>query len=113
MVSGGPKAPGADEIVFCGNLGSGVLFLTSRVHPTDPRESFHTSSNHRLRDSDVGRSVHWVDIRVRGMCSDADLALIQRLAAAADTRPVRVRRAGPASVAQDAVRGLMSDGARP
>jgi hypothetical protein len=92
-VGGGPKATEADELLFCGNLGSGILFLTSRVKLIEPNESFYTSSNHRLRDSHVGRAGHWVDIMVRGVCSDADLALIQRLAQAADQRPVSVRRA--------------------
>jgi hypothetical protein len=62
----------------------------------EPRESFYTISNHRLRDSYVGRSGHWVDIEVAGDCSDEDLALIERLAKAADTRPVQVRRRGDA-----------------
>lgn len=92
-IGGGPKTVPADEFLFCGNLGSGILFLTSRVRPFEPNESFYTSSNHRLRDSHVGRAGHFVEILVRGSCSDADLALIERLARAADTRPVLVRRA--------------------
>ena len=91
-VGGGPKTTPHDEILFCGNLGSGILFLTSRVRLIDSNESFYTSSNHRLRDSNVGSSGHWVHIQVRGECSDAELALIERLAQAADTRPVVVRR---------------------
>ncbi len=55
-VGGGPKTTPADETLFCGNLGSGLLFLTSRVSLIDPNESFYTSSNMRLRDSHVGRS---------------------------------------------------------
>ncbi|NGM37986.1 MULTISPECIES: hypothetical protein [Methylobacterium] len=94
-VGGGPKTTPADELIFCGNLGAGILFLTSRVRLVEPNESFYTSSNHRLRDSHVGRSGHWIDIEVRGPCSDADLALIERLAQAADTRPVAVRRIVP------------------
>ncbi len=90
-VCGGPKTTGADERLFCGNLGSGILFLTSRVRLCEPNESFYTSSNHRLRDSHVGRSGHWVDIEVRGTCPDEDLALIRRLAQGEDTRPVMVR----------------------
>lgn len=92
-VGGGPKTTEADELLFCGNLGCGILFLTSRVRLVEPNESFYTSSNHRLRDSRVGSGGHWVDIEVRGVCSDADLALIQRLAQAGDTRSVSVRRA--------------------
>jgi hypothetical protein len=91
-VGGGPKSTESDEFLFCGNLGLGILFLTSRVRLIEPNESFYTSSNHRLRDSHVGRAGHWVEITVRGECSDAELALIERLAQAADTRPVVVRR---------------------
>ncbi|AMB44357.1 hypothetical protein [Methylobacterium sp. AMS5] len=91
-VGGGPKTTGADERLFCGNLGSGIVFLTSRVRLCEPNESFYTSSNHRLRDSHVGRGGHWIDIAVRGTCSDADLALIRQLAQAMDTRPIVVRR---------------------
>ncbi len=91
-VGGGPKTTGAEERLFCGNLGSGILFLASRVRLIEPRESFYTTSNHRLRDSHVGRSGHWIDLKVRGHCSDADLAVIARLAQAEDTRPVIVRR---------------------
>lgn len=92
-VGGGPKTTEADELLFCGNLGTGILFLTSRVKLIEPNESFYTSSNHRLRDSHVGRAGHWVDIEVRGAVTDAQLARIQQLAQAADERPVRVRRA--------------------
>jgi hypothetical protein len=66
-VNGGPKTTPADECTFCGNLGAGVLFLTSRVRLIEPKESFYTSSNHRLRDSHVGRSGHWVEIIVRAI----------------------------------------------
>ncbi|MFJ7440860.1 hypothetical protein ACIQW5_24770 [Methylorubrum thiocyanatum] len=95
MVGGGPKSTGADERLFCGNLGAGLVFLTSRVRLCEPNESFYTTSNHRLRDSHVGSSGHWVDITVRGPCSDEDLRRITRLARAADTRPVVVRRIDP------------------
>ncbi len=80
------------EFLFCCNLGSGLPFLTPRVRFMDPNESFYNCSNHRLRDSHVGRAGHWVDIKVRGECSDDDLALIERLAREADTRCVVVRR---------------------
>jgi hypothetical protein len=93
-VGGGPKTTQADEFTFLGNVGSGLVFLTSRVRLIDPHESYLTPSNMRLCDSHVGRSGHWVDIQVRGICSDADLTLIHRLAQAADERPVSVRRAG-------------------
>lgn len=91
-VGGGPKTTGADERLFCGNLGSGILFLTSRVRLTEPSESLYPSSNHRLRDSHVGRRGHWVEIEVRGTCSGEDLTLIHRLAQGEDIRPVVVRR---------------------
>jgi hypothetical protein len=92
-VGGGQKTTAADEYLFCGDLGSGRIYLRPRVRLIDPRESFYTCSNHRLRDSHVGSGGHWVDIEVLGTCSDAQLALIERLARAADTRPVSVRRA--------------------
>lgn len=95
QVGGGPKTTSADQLLFCGNLGSGILFLTSRVRLIEPNESFYTPSNMRLRDSHVGRAGHWVDIEVAGACSDEELALIDRLAREADTRPVVLRRAEP------------------
>lgn len=97
-VCGGPKTTPADELLFFGNLGSGILFLTSRVRLIDPHESFYTSSNHRLRDSHVGRAGHWVEIEVRGECSQTDLSLIEQLAQAADARPVIVRHVNPLAV---------------
>lgn len=93
-IGGGPKTIGADRITFCGNLGSGFLILVSQVRLVEPNESVYTSSNHRLRDSHVGRAGHWVDIEVFGRAGDADLATIERLAQVADTRPVRVRLSG-------------------
>jgi hypothetical protein len=94
QVGGGPKTTEADEFTFIGNLGSGLLLLTSRARLIDPHESFYTSSNHRLRDSHVGRAGHWVDIQLHGLCTDADLAVIGQLAQSADDRPVFVRRVG-------------------
>jgi hypothetical protein len=91
-IGGGPKTTPADEFLFCGNLGSGILFLRTRVRLNDPHESFYTSSGHRLRDSHVGRAGHWIDLEVRGDCSDTELELIRRLAQDADTRAVVVRR---------------------
>jgi hypothetical protein len=91
-IGGGPKTMPADEFLFCGNLGSGILFLRTRVRLNDPHESFYTSSSHRLRDSHVGRAGHRIDLEVRGDCSDAELDLIRRLAQEADTRLVVVRR---------------------
>lgn len=93
-IGGGPKTTEAEELLFCGNLGSGILFLRSRVCLIERHESFYTSSSHRLRDSKVGSGRHFVEIEVTGDCSGADLATIERLAQAADTRPVMVRRVG-------------------
>jgi hypothetical protein len=92
-VGGGYKTTEHDEMTFVGNLGSGLLLLVSRVRLIDPNESFYTHANHRIRDSHVGRSGHWVDIQVRGDCSDDELELIRRLAQGVDGRPVVVRRA--------------------
>lgn len=86
-VGGGPKTTEADELLFCGNLGSGILFLRSRVRLIERHESFYTSSGHRLRDSKVGSGGHFVEIEITGDCSDAELATIERIAQAADTRP--------------------------
>lgn len=94
-IGGAYKTNAADEFTWCGNLGSGLLILTSRVRLNEPLESFVTSSAHRLRDSHVGRFGHWVEIIVRGECSDVEFALIRRLAQAADTRRVAVRRHDP------------------
>jgi hypothetical protein len=91
-VVGGPSTTPADELLFCGNLGFGTLFLTSRVKLIDPNQSCYTSSNRGRRDSHVGRADHGVDIEVRGVCREADLALIERLASEADERPVVVGR---------------------
>ena len=77
----------------------------------EPLESFLTSSAHRLRNSHVGRFGHWVEIIVLGECSDAEFALIRRLAQAADTRRVAVRRhhpgvrRGPGEESERAARG--------
>jgi hypothetical protein len=92
-INGGPKTTESDEISFVGNLSGALLFLTSRLSLIDPNESFYTSSGHRLRDSKVGAAGHYVQIDVRGECSDAELRLIEDLARAAESRPVVVRRA--------------------
>lgn len=88
----GQNATEADQLLFCGNLGSGILFLASQARPIDPDESLHILDGHSLGGSNLGRASHWVDIEVCGKCSDADFALIERLAQASDTRPVVVRR---------------------
>ena len=94
-IGGAYKTNAADEFTWCGNLGSGLLILTSRVRLNEPMESFVTSSAHRLRDSHVGRFGHWVEIIVRGECSDMEFTLIRRLAQSADTRRVVVRHHDP------------------
>jgi hypothetical protein len=94
-IGGAYKTNPADEFTWCGNLGSSLLILTSRVRLNEPLESFVTSSAHRLRESHVGRFGHWVEIVVHGECSHAEFALIRRLAQAADTRRVMVRRHDP------------------
>ncbi|WP_246749931.1 hypothetical protein [Mesorhizobium caraganae] len=88
----GPKTTPADEFLFCGKLGSGILFLRTRIRLNDPHESYHSSSSHRLRDSHVGRAGRWIDLEVCGDCPDVELELIRRLAREADSRPVIVRR---------------------
>ncbi|MBN9505398.1 MAG: hypothetical protein J0I69_05175 [Altererythrobacter sp.] len=60
----------ADTLLFCGNLGKGILFLD------------------RLVDPGGGLGIAF---DVRGVCSNDDLALIERLALAAEDRPVTVR----------------------
>lgn len=85
------ETPPVQELLFCGNLGSGILFLWSRPRPIDATSGY--CADHRLRDRPHGPPTHWVDIDVSGPCTDAELALIERLAQAAETRPVIARRA--------------------
>lgn len=82
----GPNAPEVDELLFCGNLGSGIMFLRSRLRPVDAGGNVHIAASHH---ADAGRRL---EIEVRGACSDAELALIERLAQATQTRPVVVQR---------------------
>lgn len=98
-IAGGPNRAESDERLFCGNLGSGILFLNERVHPIDQNAGFHAASDHRLRDSHLRHADHRVEIEVRGQCSDADVALIEQLAQAAETRPVTVQRIIPVTIA--------------
>lgn len=60
----------ADTLLFCGNLGKGLLLLDRLVDP-------------RAKPSIV--------FEVRGVCSAADLALIRRLAETAEAQPIAVR----------------------
>jgi len=80
-----------EEQLFCGNLGSGILFLWSRPRSIDP--SAGLCSDHRLRDAHLRHASQWIDIDVSGPCSDVELALIELLAQAGDPRPVIARRA--------------------
>lgn len=98
-IAGDPNRADSDERLFCGNLGSGILFLNERVHPIDRSAGFYAASDHRLRDSHLRHADHRVEIEVRGECSDADVALIERLAQAAETRPVTVQRIVPVMIA--------------
>lgn len=60
----------ADTLLFCGNLGKGILFVDRLVEP----------------DGQPG-----ITFDVRGVCSSDDLALIDRLAQAAEDRPITLR----------------------
>lgn len=111
-IGGGPKTIGADRLTFVGNIGGGLIFLTSTVRLNEPNESFYTSSNHRLRDSHVGRGGHWVDIEVHGSASEEDLAVIERLAQMADTRRVQVRRSSRRRDGQEEEEGTPARRAR-
>lgn len=66
-----PGAPPVEERLFCGNLGNGLVLLDARPP---------------IAGEDA------VTLLVRGACTDADIALIDRLAAGAEKRPVRVVR---------------------
>lgn len=73
-------------MLYCGNLGSGILFLQSRSRPVDTGSNVHFAASHHVN------AAHQLEIEVRGACSDVELALIERLAQATETRPVVVRR---------------------
>lgn len=100
-VSDGSNTASAEELLFCGNLGSGILFLTRRVRFINANESFYLSSDHHLRHSHVGRVGQWIEIEVRGECSETDRIRIEHLAQTADTRPVHVRRIKPSGKAHN------------
>jgi len=71
MIEPAPGLPKVEAPQYCGNLGNGILFLDA-VPPVPPEEA--------------------VTIRVRGVCTDADIALIGRLAGVTETWPVKVVR---------------------
>ena len=66
-----PGHPPVEVPQYCGNLGNGILFLDA-VPPLQ-----HDGA---------------VMLRIRGVCTDADIALIGRLAEIAEQRPVKVVR---------------------
>lgn len=100
-VSEGSNSGSAEELLFCGNLGNGILFLTRRVRFIDANESLYFSSGQHLRHDHVGRVGQWIEIEVRGECSEADHALIGHLGQAADSQPVLVRRIKPSGTAHN------------
>lgn len=87
--SGGTTPP--EELLFCGNLGAGILFLSVRLRPIDQARGL--CPDHRLHGSHPRRASHWLDVEVTGRCTDIELGLIERLAQAGNTRPVVARRA--------------------
>lgn len=91
-IEGGSGTAPIDQRLYCGNLGSGILFLTARVpiassEPVDlpPAAQAHGSYDRRLGSR--------IDIEIAGPCSDDELTLIARLAREAGMRPVAVSRA--------------------
>lgn len=66
-----PGAPPIEERLFCGNLGNGLVLLDARPP---------------IGGDDA------ITLRVRGACTNADIALIGRLAEATEKRPVKVVR---------------------
>jgi len=90
-ITGPANTASVEELIFCGNLGTGILFVSTRARPTD--QDAGLCADPRLGGPHHGRSSHWVDLKISGVCSDAELALIERLAQAVETRPVVARRA--------------------
>lgn len=92
-VNGGPKATAADEITWVGIWRGRRWRLVSRPRLIQPLESFVTSSGHRLRDSHVGRSGHWIDLVVHEplAVAEAELAELERMAGSVDPRPAQAR----------------------
>lgn len=83
-----PSATPIEELLFCGNLGSGVIFLARRVRTADANDVLHDAA--LLTCAGKGGDV--VEVEVRGVCTESDFATIERLAQAADTWLVIVRR---------------------
>lgn len=81
----GPSAPDVDESLYCGNLGSGILFLRSRLRSVEAGGNVHIAASYQAN------AAQRLEIEVRGACSNAELALIERLAQATETRPVVVQ----------------------
>ena len=53
-----------EELLFCGNLGSGILFVWSRPRAIDPNAGL--CSDHRLHDAYLRHASHWIDMDVSG-----------------------------------------------
>ncbi|WP_336810105.1 hypothetical protein [Bosea sp. MMO-172] len=83
-----------EDLLFCGNLGAGILFLWRRVRVADPAGASASSFDPRLVAAVDRGAGEWVEIEVRGACPDAHTVLIEQLAQAAETRPVVVQRIG-------------------
>lgn len=101
MVGGGPKATEADEFTFVGNIGSGLVFLISRVRLIEPHESFYTPPTCACATA-MSAAPGIGSISRCAASARTRISFIGRLAQAADERPVVVRRAGqpPAGEAQ-------------
>ncbi len=92
---GYPHTRSITEFMFTGNLGSGMIFLTARPYPATSNECQIESSLHWPLDGPASAAAETLDIQVNGPCSESDLRLIERLAQAASSRPVIVRRTHP------------------
>jgi len=77
-----PPSPAAPKpaAIYCGNLGSGILFL--RATPL------------QIAGAAPDDGGEFIDLEITGACSDDELALIERLAQAACPRPLVARRRG-------------------
>lgn len=91
MIEPAPGMPKVEARQYCGNLGKGILFLLSRIVPPAERRDFEVPGLCTGLADRVPSGPH-LDIEVRGVCSDADIALIRRLAEARESVPAIVRR---------------------
>jgi hypothetical protein len=84
-VGGGQKATASDEKVFVGKVDPWLgVKIRTRIKLNEPRESFYTSSNMRLRDSKVGQSGHHIHVEVFGLVELHDLHDLRVMVAEAD-----------------------------